>query len=127
MHTRTETFTNFAMMITGVLMIFSVITVLFSVVNRIENNLKDYAIHISIGASFNNIIAFVISETVIILSCSVALGLIFSKWLMAELYMPYYFIEFLGIFAVTSLLVIILSAITANLALKKYDLYTLIK
>ena len=127
MHTRTETITNFAMMITGVLMIFSVITVLFSVVNRIENNLKDYAIHISIGASSNNVIGFVISETVIILSCSVALGLIFSKWLMAELYMPYYFIEFLGIFAVTSLLVILLSAITAKLALKKYDLCTLIK
>ena len=35
--------------------------------------------------------------------------------------------EFLGIFAVTSLLVIILSAITAKLALKKYDLCTLIK
>ncbi len=127
MHTRTETFTNFAMMITGVLMTFAVFTVLFSVVNRIENNLKDYAIHISIGASSNNVIGFVISETVIILSCSVALGLIFSKWLMAELYMPYYFIEFLGIFAVTSLLIILLSAITAKLALKKYDLCALIK
>ena len=126
-HTRTETFTNFAIAITGVLMAFAIVTVIFSVINRIENNLKDYAIHISIGASSNNIIAFVISETVIILSCSVALGLIFSKWLMAELYMPYYFLEFLGIFAVTSLLVIILSAITAKLALKKYDLCTLIK
>ncbi len=126
-HTRTETFTNFAIAITGVLMVFAIVTVIFSVINRIENNLKDYAIHISIGASSNNVIGFVISETVIILSCSVALGLIFSKWLMAELYMPYYFLEFLGIFAVTSLLVIFLSAITAKLALKKYDLCTLIK
>ncbi len=126
-HTRTETFTNFAMAITGVLMAFAIVTVIFSVINRIENNLKDYAIHISIGASSINIIGFVISETVIILSCSVALGLIFSKWLMTELYMPYYFLEFLGIFAITSLLVILLSAITAKLALKKYDLCTLIK
>ncbi len=126
-HARTEAVSQFAFGITAVLMVSAVITVIFSVINRIENNLKDYAIHISIGASSNNIIGFVISETVIILSCSVALGLIFSKWLMAELYMPYYFLEFLGIFAVTSLLVIILSAITAKLALKKYDLCTLIK
>ena len=126
-HTRTETFTNFAMAITGVLMAFAVVTVVFSVINRIENNLKDYAIHVSIGASPNNVIGFVISETAIILSCSVALGLIFARWLMAELYMPYYFLEFLGIFAATSLFVMLISAITAKIALKRHDLCALIK
>ena len=126
-HTRTETFTNFAIAITGVLMAFAVVTVVFSVINRIENNLKDYAIHVSIGASPNNVIGFVISETVIILSCSVALGLIFARWLMAELYMPYYFLEFLGIFAATSLFVMLISAITAKIALKRHDLCALIK
>ncbi len=126
-HTRTETFTNFAIAITGVLMAFAIVTVIFSVINRIENNLKDYAIHISLGASFNGIIGFVISEMAIILGCSMVLGLTVTKLFLAYLYMPYYFLEFLGIFAVTSLLVILLSAITAKLALKKYDLCTLIK
>ena len=124
---RTEAITQFAFGITVVLMFFSIFTILSAVISRIKNNLKDYSIHLSIGASLNSIICFVISEMTVILTCSVTLGLILTKWLMAELYMPYYFLEFLGIFAVTSLFVILLSAITAKLALKKYDLCTLIK
>ncbi len=127
MHSRTEAVTQFAFNITAVLMVASLVTIVFSVINRIENNLKDYAIHISLGASFNGVIGFVISEMAIILGCSMVLGLTVTKLFLAYLYMPYDFCVFLGIFAVTSLLVIILSAITAKLALKKYDLYTLIK
>ncbi len=126
-HSRTEAVTQFAFNITAVLMVASLVTIVFSVINRIENNLKDYAIHISLGASFNGIIGFVISEMAIILGCSMVLGLTVTKLFLAHLYMPYYFLEFLGIFALTSLLVIILSAITAKLTLKKYDLCTLIK
>jgi len=126
-HARTETFTHFATMITAVLMTFAFLTVIFSVINRIENNLKDYAIHVSLGASLNSIVGFAISEMAIILACSVALGMIFSKWLMAKLYMPYYFLEFLGIFVVTSLLIMVLSAITAKIALKKSNIGSLIK
>ena len=127
MHSRTEAVTQFAFNITAVLMFASLVTIVFSVINRIENNLKDYAIHISLGASFNGVIGFVISEMAIILGCSMVLGLTVTKLFLAYLYMPYDFCVFLGIFAVTSLLVIVLSAITAKLALKKYDLYTLIK
>ncbi len=127
MHSRTEAVTQFAFNITAVLMVASLVTIIFSVINRIENNLKDYAIHISLGASFNGVIGFVVSEMAIILGCSTVLGLTVTKLFLAYLYMPYNFGVFLGIFAVTSLLVIILSAITAKLALKKYDLYTLIK
>ena len=127
MHSRTEAVTQFAFNITAVLMVASLVTIVFSVINRIENNLKDYAIHISLGASFNGVIGFVISEMAIILGCSMVLGLTVTKLFLAYLYMPYDFCVFLGIFAVTSLLVIVLSAITAKLALKKYDLYTLIK
>ena len=73
------------------------------------------------------IIGFIVSEMAIILGCSTVLGLTVTKLFLAYLYMPYDFCVFLGIFAVTSLLVILLSAITAKIALKKYDLCTLIK
>ena len=109
------------------LMTFAIITVIFSIINRIENNLKDYAIHISVGASLNHIVGFVLSEMIIVLVCSVCLGMIASVWLMAELYMPFYLFEFLGIFSLTSLFIIILAAITAKIVLKRSNICSLIK
>lgn len=124
---RTEAITQFAFGITVILMVSSFFTIASSVVSRIKNNLKDYSIHLSIGASLNDIIAFVISETVIVLVCSMVLGLASVKLLLARLAMPYYFFTFIGIFAATSVFIILLSVITAKLTLKRYDLCTLIK
>ncbi len=119
---RTEALTEFSFGITAVLTVFAITTVIFFVINRIENNLKDYTIHSMIGASSNNIMGFVISEMFITLTPSIILGLIASKVLSTIIYLPYYLLNLTVIFVLTTLLIVILSAITASIILKKADI-----
>ena len=111
----------------GLKFIYGIGTIAASVINRIESNLKDYAIHVSVGASLNNIVSFVVAEMAIILTCSMIFGLIATKWMMYYINMPFYFWRFLGVYALTSVVILALSAIVARIAMRKYDICTLIK
>ena len=124
---RTEALTEFFAMITAVAMTFAVATVLISITNRVSRNMKDYAIHITVGATRGNTVLFVVAEMAIILTCSMILGLIATKWMMYYINMPFYFWRFLGVYALTSVVVLVLSAIVARIAMRKYDICTLIK
>ncbi len=124
---RFESLTEFFAEITAVMIFFSTITILISIRNRVANNVKDYAIHIVVGATRGSTIGFIIAEMSIILTCSVILGIIATKWLMYYINMPFYFWQFLGVYVLTSVIILALSAIVARLAIRKYDICTLIK
>ncbi len=124
---RFEIVTSFFAEITAVMIFFSTITVLISIANRVSRNMKDYAIHIAVGATRGSTIWFIISEMAIILTCSIILGIIATKWLMYYMNMPFYFWQFLGVYVLTSVIILALSAIVARLAIRKYDICTLIK
>ena len=127
MESRFEMMTSFSSSITAVLMFFAIITVLISIRNRVANNVKDYAIHIAVGATRDSTIGFIIAEMSIILTCSIILGIIATKWLMYYMNMPFYFWQFLGVYVLTSVIILALSAIVARLAIRKYYICTLIK
>ncbi len=124
---RMESLTEFFAMITAVAMTFTVVTVLISITNRVSRNMKAYAIHITVGATRGNAVLFIVAEMAIILTCSMILGLIATKWMMYYINMPFYFWRFLGVYALTSAVILILSAIVARIAMRKYDICTLIK
>ena len=89
--------------------------------------MKDYAIHITVGATRGNTVLFIVAEMALILTCSMILGLIATKWMMYYINMPFYFWRFLGVYALTSVIVLAFSAIVARIAMRKYDICTLIK
>ena len=124
---RTEALTEFFAMITAVAMTFAVATVLISITNRVSRNMKDYAIHITVGATRGNAVMFIVAEMALILTCSIILGLIATKWMMYYINMPFFFWRFLGVYALTSVVVLALSAIVARIAMRKYDICNLIK
>jgi len=124
---RLESFSEFSAATTGVLMFFAVVTVLISITNRVSRNMKDYAIHITVGATLGNTVLFIVAEMAIILTCSMILGLIATKWMMYYINMPFYFWRFLGVYVLTSVVILALSAIVARIAMRKYDICTLIK
>ena len=124
---RTEALTEFFALVTSVTMIFAVATVLISIANRVSRNMKDYAIHITVGATRGNAVLFIVAEMALILVCSMILGIIATKWMMYYINMPFYFWRFLGVYALTSVVVLVLSAIVARIAMRKYDICTLIK
>ncbi|MBQ2916127.1 MAG: hypothetical protein IJE51_04985 [Clostridia bacterium] len=124
---RMESLTEFFALVTSVTMIFAVATVLISIANRVSRNMKDYAIHITVGATRGSTIWFIVAEMALILVCSMILGLIATKWMMYYINMPFYFWRFLGVYALTSVVILVLSAIVARIAMRKYDICTLIK
>ncbi len=124
---RMESLTEFFALVTSVTMIFAVATVLISIANRVSRNMKDYAIHITVGATRGNSVWFIVVEMAIILTCSMILGLIATKWMMYYINMPFYFWRFLGVYALTSVVILALSAIVARIAMRKYDICNLIK
>ena len=124
---RFETAASFFAEITAVLMFFSVITVLISIVNRVSRNVKDYAIHIAVGATRNSAVAFILAEMSVILICSMVIGIFATKWMMHYINMPFYFWRFLGVYALTSVIILILSAVITLISMRKYDVCTLIK
>ena len=124
---RTESVTSFFIEITFVVMFFAVVTVLISITNRVSRNMKDYAIHITVGATRGNAVMFIVAEMGIILTCSIILGLVATKWMMNYIFMPFYFWRFLGVYALTSVVILVLSAIVARIAMRKYDICNLIK
>jgi ABC-type antimicrobial peptide transport system permease subunit len=124
---RTEALTSFFAEITAVLMFFSVITVLISIVNRVSRNVKDYAIHIAVGATSNSAVAFILAEMSVILTCSMVFGIFATKWMMHYINMPFYFWRFLGVYALTSVIILVLSAVITLISMRKYDVCTLIK
>ncbi len=124
---RYEAVTSFFATITTVTMIFAIITVLISITNRVARNMKDYAIHIAVGATRGSTIWFIVAEMALILTCSMILGIIATKWMMNYINMPFYFWRFLGVYALTSVVVLAFSAIVARIAMRKYDICTLIK
>ena len=127
MQSRMESLTSFFAEITGVLMFFSVITVLISIANRVSRNMKDYAIHIAVGATRSSAVWFIISEMSIILVCSTVLGMFATKWMMWYINMPFYFWKFLAVHAITSVIILALSAVITLISIRKYDICTLIK
>jgi len=108
-------------------MFFAIITVLISITNRVARNMKDYAIHIAVGATRGSTIWFIVTEMALILTCSMILGIIATKWMMNYIFMPFYFWRFLGVYALTSVVILALSAIVARIAMRKYDICNLIK
>jgi len=124
---RFEALTSFFAMITTVTMFFAIITVLISITNRVARNMKDYAIHIAVGATRGSTIWFIVTEMALILTCSMILGIIATKWMMNYIFMPFYFWRFLGVYALTSVVILALSAIVARIAMRKYDICNLIK
>jgi len=124
---RYEAVTSFFATITTVTMFFAIITVLISITNRVARNMKDYAIHIAVGATRGSTIWFIVSEMALILTCSMILGLIATKWMMNYINMPFFFWRFLGVYALTSVVVLAFSAIVARIAMRKYDICNLIK
>ena len=124
---RMESLTEFFALVTSVTMTFAVATVLISIANRVSRNMKDYAIHITVGATRGNTVLFIVAEMALILTCSIILGLISTKWMMYYINMPFYFWRFLGVYVLTSVVIIALSAIVARIAMRKYDICTLIK
>ncbi len=127
MESRSAAITEFSSTITIVLMVFAFITVLISIVNRVSRNLKDYSIHIALGASRGNIVGFVVSEMSLILLCSIILGTAVTRVVTLSLYIYFDLFKFLGVYIATSLFVLLISAITAVIAIKKSDICTLIK
>ena len=107
--------------------VFSILTLIILIVNKVARNVRDYAIHIAVGASPNSVIGFIIAELSVILIFSAILGFIFSKIILSASYMYYDFIQFLLLYTITALVVFAVSAVTAKLALKKYDVCSLIK
>ena len=124
---RYEALTSFFATITTVTMFFAIITVLISITNRVARNMKDYAIHIAVGATRGSTIWFIVSEMALILTCSMILGIIATKWITNYISMPFFFWRFLGVYALTSVVILALSAIVARIAMRKYDICTLIK
>ncbi|MBQ2880671.1 MAG: hypothetical protein IJE40_00230, partial [Clostridia bacterium] len=124
---KAESLSSFYLLITGVLGVFSILTLIILIVNKVARNVRDYAIHIAVGASPNSVIGFIIAELSVILIFSAILGFIFSKIILSASYMYYDFIQFLLLYTITALVVFAVSAVTAKLALKKYDVCSLIK
>ena len=124
---RTEALTSFFAETTAVLMFFSVITVLISIVNRVSRNVKDYAIHIAVGATKKSAVAFIFAEMTILLMCSIIIGTIATKLVINYEYMPFYFWQSLTIYTVTSVIILVLSAVITLISMRKYDVCTLIK
>ena len=127
LQSRTEALTSFYEEITAVLMFFAVVTVLISIANRISRNMKDYAIHIAIGATKKSAVLFIISEMSIILLCSIILGMFSTKWIINSVNMPFYFWQSLAIYVATSVVILALSAVITLISIRKYDICTLIK
>ena len=127
MESRSAAVIEFSSTITTVLMVFAFITVLISIVNRVSRNLKDYSIHIALGASRGNIVGFVVSEMSLILLCSIILGTAVTRMVTHSLYIYFDLFKFLGVYIATSLFVLLISAITAVIAIKRSDICTLIK
>jgi len=127
LQSRTEALTSFYEEITAVLMFFAVVTVLISIANRVSRNMKDYAIHIAIGATKKSAVLFIISEMSIILLCSIILGMFSTKWIINSINMPFYFWQSLAIYVETSVVILALSAVITFISIRKYDICTLIK
>ncbi len=124
---RTEALTSFYEEITAVLMFFAVVTVLISIANRVSRNMKDYAIHIAIGATKKSAVLFIISEMSIILLCSTVIGMFATKWIINSVNMPFYFWQSLAIYVATSVVILALSAVITLISIRKYDICNLIK
>ncbi len=127
MESRSAAVIEFSSTITTVLMVFAFITVLISIINRVSRNLKDYSIHIALGASRGNIVGFVVSEMSLVLLCSIILGTAVTRMVTHSLYIYFDLFKFLGVYIATSLFVLLISAITAVIAIKRSDICTLIK
>ena len=127
MESRTSAVAEFSFTVTSVLMFFAFITVLISIVNRISRNLKDYSIHIALGASRINIVSFILCEMSIILFCSIILGTVATKWVTYFSYLDFDLFKFLNVYIATCFVVLLISAVTTLFALRKYDVCTLIK
>ena len=127
LQSRTEALTSFYEEITAVLMFFAVVTVLISIANRVSRNMKDYAIHIAIGATKKSAVLFIISEMSIILLCSIILGMFATKWIINSVNMPFYFWQSLAIYVATSVVILALSAVITLISIRKYDICNLIK
>ena len=127
MESRSAAVIEFSSTITTVLMVFAFITVLISIVNRVTRNLRDYSIHIALGASRGNIVGFVVSEMSLVLLCSIILGTAVTRMVTHSLYIYFDLFRFLGVYIATSLFVLLISAITAVIAIRRSDICTLIK
>lgn len=124
---RTETVTNFSASITVVLFVFALITIITTIANRISRNIKDYAIHITVGATKNSVVLYIIMEMLFVLLFGFVFGLIILKPLMNYQGMPFLTPASWVAFGVTALIILAISAITSRIVIRKYDICTLIK
>ena len=76
---------------------------------------------------FKQRLEFMISEMSIILICSIVIGMFVTEWFVHYVYMPFYFWQSLGVYALTSVIILILSAVITLVLMRKYDVCTLIK
>jgi len=124
---RTETVTEFSLSITAVLAIFSFATMAISIMNKISRNIKDYAVHITIGATKGTAVLFIAVEILLSLVFSFIISLILLKPLMEYQGLPFITPASWGVWGITVVLIIFISALTAIISLRKYDICTLIK
>lgn len=123
----TAAVTELSSIITSILMVFAFVTVLISVVNRVLSNVKDYSIHIVLGMSKGNIVGFILCEMSVLLISSIIIGTVATRLVTKFLYMNFDLIKFVGLYIVTSVLVLTLSVIITILLLRKHDVCTYIK
>ena len=124
---RTETVTNFSASITVVLSVFAFITIITTIANRISRNIKDYAIHITVGATKNSVVLYIIMEMLFVLLFGFVFGLIILKPLMNYQGMPAVTTASWITFGITFLFVLVMSAIVSKIMIQKHDICTLIK
>ncbi|MBE6891813.1 MAG: ABC transporter permease [Ruminococcaceae bacterium] len=124
---RTETVTNFSASITVVLSVFAFITIITTIANRISRNIKDYAIHITVGATKNSVVLYIVMEMLFVLLFGLIFGLIILKPLMNYYGMPAVTTASWITFGITFLFVLVMSAVVSKIIIQKHDICTLIK
>lgn len=117
----------FCVAIMAVLMLFSVSAIVIAVINRVSRNIRDYAVHITVGATKANTVGFTVFETLILLIFSAIVSLIILPCILANVYMFFNIPFTLAFFAASSLFILVVSAAAARFALSKYDICSLIK
>ena len=124
---RNEALSQFHSSIAIVLIVFSVVTTIFSVTDKVNQNIKSYAIHILVGASKRSVVLMLLTELGLILLLSEIFGLALFAVVSAELYLPFDFLPITGLFTGSSLLILVISAVAVLVELRKFDIFTTIK
>ncbi len=124
---RNEALSQFHSSIAFVLIVFSVVTAIFSVTDKVNQNIKSYAIHMLVGASKRSVVLMILTEFGLILLLSEIFGLALFAVVSAELYLPFDFLPILGLFTASSFFILAVSALFVWFEFRKYDVFMEVK